>query len=422
MSIRHIKCNNCNREFDMNFNRSFVFCEYCGTRIELEPEQNQYDEPEFQNGTQTNEPELETALDNSETDTYPEQQDSAPETADSAPEPQPDLSDDSPASYNPAIAQSDYASAEENPATDNPAPAPAWQDDSPTAASPVPEGENKVNSDLSAAIRCYNNRDYAAADKYLEKLKQDEPQNFEVWFCCCKVIAAQAPANIMSALENYIAAAANCIYFAAQNVDVRGNLTIEFNRLIKNIIDTIIARRLYIMPYDNSVMSEPVPSFNYRVLGMVDDYYFLIMDGIRDFQSKVNPNYLNKYFLSVWDTGFFCFAHEITQLMARDLSSSKFFRWYKSDLANRVTNDSIYRALCDLVYAYKNIFMTLFNRLPYRDTKITAYNQIVFLNKWLLKLKRTDQFGRTYFLVAQPSDRNALEIEMRNLKIALSKV
>ena len=67
------------------------------------------------------------------------------------------------------------------------------------------------------------------------------------------------------------------------------------------------------------------------------------------------------------------------------------------------------------------MFITLFNRLPYRDTKTTAYKKIAFLNDWLLKLKRTDQYGRTYLLIAQPADRSALNQEVRNYRIMLDQ-
>ena len=349
MTGKHIKCDNCGQEFDIDFERSFAFCEYCGHKIELECQ--------------------------------PAQQDDEPKTEE--------------------IATSQVIE-----------PVPEFQ-----PAEQSPEPENK----LSEAIRCYNMFDYAGANNILETLKKDEPDNFEVWFCCCKVIAAEKPVDIKAAFDNYNEAAANCVAYAPNGTDVKGNLTIEFNRLIKNVSDTIIADRLFIAPYDNSIMSEAVPSFNYQPLAKVDEYYYMIMDGIKAFQDRINPNYSTNYFLDVWDSSFFCFAHDITQMMVYDLDHSKFFQWYKTDLANRVTNDAIYRGLCDVIYAYKNIFITLFNRLPYRDTKITAYNKIVFVNKWLLKLKRTDQYGRTYLLVSQPADRNALELEIRNYKIMLSQ-
>lgn len=352
---RHIKCPNCRQEFDFDFDRDFVFCEFCGNKIELGGEPNQNSEPEAQ-------------------------------------------------MTEPAALAESGTSAEIQPAQVQP---------------PLPVKEQK--SALSDAIACYNRRDYAGANSILVDLKQDEPGNFEVWFCCCKVIAAEKPADIRAAFDNYTEAAVKCIACAPPNIDVRGNLTIEFNGLIKNVNDTIISDRLYIAPYDNNVLSEPVPTVNYQPLGKVDEYYFVIMDGIKAFQEKVNPNYLTNYFLGLWDTSFFCFAHEITQTMDNNLNNSKFFAWYKADLANRVTNDAIYKAVCDLVYAYKNIFLTLFNRLPYRDKKTTAYNRIAYLNKWLLRLKRTDQYGRTYLLIAQPADRTALDIELRNLKIALSR-
>ena len=350
MISKHVKCDKCGNEFNIEFERSFVFCEYCGHRIELD------NKPEPQNDEQK------TELEDT-TEPIPQ------------PEPQPE-----------PVAQ-------------------------------TPEPENK----LPAAIRCYNTCDYAGANKILDTLKREDPENFEVWFCCCKVIAAEQPADIKAAFENYTEAAEKCVSCAPEGTDVKGNLTIDFNRLIKTVNDTIIAKRLFIAPYDHSVMSEAIPSFNYQPLSKVDEYYYIIMDGIKAFQDKINPDYSTNYFLSVWDSSFFCFAHDITQMMVFDLDNCKFFQWYRSDLANRVTNDTIYKALCDVIYAYKNVFITLFNRLPYRDTKTTAYKKIAFLNDWLLKLKRTDQYGRTYLLIAQPADRSALNQEVRNYRIMLDQ-
>ena len=375
MISKHIKCDNCGQEFDIDFERSYVFCEYCGCKIELE------NQPEPQNN------EIKTEF--ADTSTQPEQafepQYQAIPQAETIPESRPDP---------------------------QPVAAPA--------SDPVikaPEPENK----LPEAIRCYNTCDYAGANEILETLKKDDPENFEVWFCCCKVIAAEQPDDIKTAFEKYTEAAEKCVSCAPAGIDVKGNITLDFNRLIKTVNDTIIAKRLFIAPYDRSVMSEAIPSFNYQPLSKVDEYYYIIMDGIKAFQDRINPDYSTNYFLSVWDSSFFCFAHDITQKMVFDLDNCKFFQWYRTDLANRVTNDTIYKALCDVIYAYKNVFINLFNRLPYRDTKTTAYTKIAFLNKWLLKLKRTDQYGRTYLLIAQPADRSALEQEIRNYRIMLDQ-
>lgn len=393
---KHILCNNCGKEFDVDFDRDFVFCEFCGTKIELNAEPAETEETA---SVEAGEAKAETAETAEEQSAVQEEPAEAPKAEEPAQEEKPE--------FIPPVAEMTDRRPDVDPNAVTGAFAPA----------PVPT----QSSDLSLAIRSYNCRDYDTANKCLEKLKVNEPDNFEVWFCWCKVLAAETPQDIKTAFDNYVKSAANCIACAPQGTDVRGNLTLEFNRFIKNMTDAIIAGRLYFVPYDMSVMSEPVPSFNYQPLAKVDEYYFMIMDGIKAFQDQVNPNYATNYFLEVWDTCFFCFAHEITQLMVNDLNNSKFFQWYKADLANRVTNDAIYRALCDLIYAYKNIFITLFNRLPYRDTKTTACNRITFLNKWLLKMKRTDQYGRTYLLVAQPADRAALDQEIRNYRIMLSQ-
>lgn len=358
MISKHIKCDSCGKEFDIDFERSFVFCEYCGHKIELENQPNQQDDV----------PKTEFADVTAEVSGAPE----------SKPEPETPVSE-------------------------------------PVAGEPKPENK------LSAAIRCYNICDYAGANEILETLKKDEPENFEVWFCCCKVIAAEQPLDIRAAFDKYTSAAEKCVACAPEGTNVKGNLTIDFNRLIKTVNDKIISDRLFIAPYDYNVMSEAIPSSNYQPLSKVDEYYYIIMDKIKEFQDKINSEYSTNYFLGVWDSSFFCFAHDITQKMVYDLDNCKFFQWYKADLQNRVTNDTIYKALCDVIYSYKNVFITLFNRLPYRDTKTTAYRKIEFLNKWLLKLKRTDQYGRTYLLIAQPADRNALDQEIRNYRIMLNQ-
>ena len=390
MSIIHIKCDNCGREFDFDMDRDFVFCEYCGNKIIL-----------GQDNAESVQPQPSAAENDGDIDIDPTPTDDLSKAA------EPQAPEAAPAVQPAPVAQ--------------PVPQAAPVQSFVPPARPAAAEKIEPASDLQTAIRCYNTRDYETANKCLDKLKQDDPDNFEVWFCACKVISAERPVDIRATLEKFVYCAETCLGHAPEKNGVRGNLTIDFNHLLKNITDTVVAERRYIAPYDMNVMSEEVPSINYQPLAKVDEHYFIIMDGITAFQQKVNPNYLNNYFLGIWDTAFFCFAHEITQKMQLDLAASKFFQWYKSDLANRMTNDSVYKSLCDLIYAYKNVFITLFNRLPYRDTKNIAYQKIAYLNKWLLKMKRTDQYGRTYLLISQPADRTALDVEIRNYKIMLSR-
>ena len=46
MSIRHIKCDNCGREFDFDMDRDFVFCDYCGNKIILGQDDSESVQPQ----------------------------------------------------------------------------------------------------------------------------------------------------------------------------------------------------------------------------------------------------------------------------------------------------------------------------------------------------------------------------------------
>ncbi len=409
MSAKKITCNKCGHEFEFDIDREYVFCEFCGNKIQLAPVGESA--------------QAAAAEDNSRFEQIaaaPAESVTAPQAAvNAAEEPLPLQNEE----INPYEVQRGAAVPPVNPSAEpqnNFAQQAAAEQHTASAQFSSPE-KPAPSADLSKAIACYNSRDYETANACLKLLKESEPENFEVWFCECKVLAAEKPADIKTALDSYVFAAANCKKFAPENAGVTGNLTVEFNQFLKNITDSIIAGMLYVTPYDRNVLSEYIPSVNYQPLGRVDEFYFMIMDCIKLFQEQVNPNYLTNYFLGLWDNCFFCFAHEINQCMTNDLNSSKLFQWYKSDSVNRVTNDAVYNAMCDLLYGYKNVFITLFNRTPYKDVKTNAYNRIAFINKWLLKMKRTDQYGMTYLLIAQPAERTALDQEIRNYKILLSQ-
>lgn len=544
MSIRRIKCNNCQYEFDFDGDRDFAFCESCGMRIELNspaggwqgspapqnpafdpystedaptqvlinpmdtnplntvpaennagaaaqlppedaptqvlfnpmdtnpyntvPAENNGNEyasqlppedvptqvmfdpmdtnpyntvPEKNNGGEAasqlppEEVQTQVMFDPKDADPYNtvpaslEQQPKQPEAPVPAPAPAP-----APQNYNaPYPAPQQYAPTPQPMAQPAPQYAPVQQapvqrpvqPNAPAFVPPVYPQQVKQKfeptADLSIAIKCYNIRDYETANKCLELLKESEPENFEVWFCACKILAAQKPADITATLTAYIEAASNCVKYASDEAGVRGNVTIEYNRFLKNITDAIIIDALYLQPYDKNVMSEMLPSANYQPLGKVDEYYFMLMDNIKEFQKNVNPNYLTNYFTGIWDSCFYCFAHEITTRMVMDFNSSKLFSWYVNDFRSRSSNPAVLNAMCDLLYGYKNVFINLFNRLPYRDTKTKAVNRIAYINKYLLKMKRIDQFGREYLFIANPGQRQALEMEIRNYKIMLSQ-
>lgn len=391
MSSRTVRCNNCGQEFSFDIDRDFIFCEYCGTKILLDAQGEEPAQPEPAVEAVQLEPAAEAEKEPEEEIEEAQKVEAAevvPEAVSEEPEPQ----------------------------------AEAFVPAAPIApAHPAVPERAEQSAVLKRAIACYNNRDYETANQCLKLLKENEPENFEVWFCECKVLTAEKHKDIKAALDSFVAAAANCQKYAPENAGTRGNLTIEFNHLLKNITDTIMSDVLYIVPYDRNVMSEYIPSVSYQPLGKVDEFYFMIMDGVKAFTEQVNPNYLNNYFLGLWDNCFFCFAHEITNRMVNDFNSSKLIQWYKSDSVNRVTNDAVFNAMCDLLYGYKNVFITLFNRLPYKVCKTNSVNRIAYINKWLLKMKRTDQYGRTYLLVGQPADRTALDQEVRNFKIMLSQ-
>ena len=74
-----------------------------------------------------------------------------------------------------------------------------------------------------------------------------------------------------------------------------------------------------------------------------------------------------------------------------------------------------------MIYGYRNTFFIMFDRVPFRDARTTIVNRIIYLDKWLLKLKYMDSRGVYVLHVPDPRQRLAFEQEMRNYKIMLSR-
>lgn len=265
-------------------------------------------------------------------------------------------------------------------------------------------------ADLQLAVQCLNGGNLKAAGECLELLKTSEPDNADVWFTLCRLLAAEKPLNVQTALTSFISYAEKCL---ALNENYRGNLTVEFNHFLNNMVNAVSADRLYIAPYDSMQLSEQAPSVRYQPFGYVDAYYSMIMSTIDGFRQKINPTYRNDYFLSIWDKAYFTFAHVIVQKLVTDVNASQAFYWYKVNLKNRTPDDMPLRALCEVIYGYKASFINAFNRTPYRDAKTLAVNRIVYLNSWLLKMKYLNQNGTFSLLVANPAQRAELDRESR---------
>ena len=283
---------------------------------------------------------------------------------------------------------------------------------------PVPV---EPKADLSAAIACYNRGDFDTAEKCVSLLFETEPENSGVWFCACKVLATKKPESIEQAAVNYVNYASECLRLSGNNSETRGQLTIEFNHLLKNLIDSMLSQKLYFTPYDNNSMSESFPSVHYQPLQRADEYNQFFENCVYGFRNNVNPNYRDDYFRSLWNDAFFCIGHVLSKQLANDMNSSGMFYWYKSELSARSPGNNAYRALCDLIYGYRNTFFIMFDRVPFRDARTTIVNRIIYLDKWLLKLKYMDSRGVYVLHVPDPRQRLAFEQEMRNYKIMLSR-
>ena len=204
-------------------------------------------------------------------------------------------------------------------------------------------------ADLSLAISCYDRGDYDTADKCLAMLFDTESENSGVWFCACKVLAAKKPENPEQALVKYVNFAAECLRLSGDNPEARGQLTIEFNHMLKNVVDAVVNGRMYFEPYDGNIMSESVPTMRYQPLQKSDAFYQSFYSCVCEFRNSVNPNYRDDYFRSLWNDAFYCIAHVLSKQLADDMNATKMFYWYKSELNARTLGNNAYRALCDFI-------------------------------------------------------------------------
>ena len=396
-----VYCTRCGNPIVCEAGREFVFCTRCGHKIILTPPQ-----PVEQEVTEPQQPEPEV--------TEPQQPE--PEVT----EPQPDSVPEKTVSDEPAPA------VEYQPVPPvQPVPAPVPVPAAPVMPMPRPVYQQTVavepKADLSLAISCYNRGDYDTAYKCLAMLFDTESENSGVWFCACKVLAAKKPENPGQALVKYVNFAAECLRLSGDNPEARGQLTIEFNHMLKNVVDAVVNGRMYFEPYDGNIMSESVPTMRYQPLQKSDAFYQSFYSCVCEFRNSVNPNYRDDYFRSLWNDAFYCIAHVMSKQLADDMNATKMFYWYKSELNARTPGNNAYRALCDFIYGYKNTFVTMFNRIPFKDARTTLVNRIIYLDKWLLKLKYMDMRGIYVLHIQDPRQRAAIEQEMRDYKIILSR-
>ena len=143
-------------------------------------------------------------------------------------------------------------------------------------------------------------------------------------------------------------------------------MTIEFNHMLKNVVDAVVNGRMYFEPYDGNIMSESVPTMRYQPLQKSDAFYQSFYSCVCEFRNSVNLNYRDDYFRSLWNDAFYCIAHVLSKQLADDMNATKMFYWYKSELNARTPGNNAYRALCDFIYGYKNTFVTMFNRVPFK--------------------------------------------------------
>ena len=222
-------------------------------------------------------------------------------------------------------------------------------------------------------------------------------------------------------MVKYVNFAAECLRLSGDNPEARGQLTIEFNHMLKNVVDAVVNGRMYFEPYDGNIMSESVPTMRYQPLQKSDAFYQSFYSCVCEFRNSVNLNYRDDYFRSLWNDAFYCIAHVLSKQLADDMNATKMFYWYKSELNARTLGNNAYRALCDFIYGYKNTFVTMFNRVPFKDARTTLVNRIIYLDRWLLKLKYMDMRGIYVLHIQDPRQRAAIEQEMRDYKIMLSR-
>lgn len=416
-----VYCTRCGNPIACEAGREFVFCTRCGHKIILTPPQ-----PVEQEVTEPQQPEPEVT--EPQPDSVPEktvsdepapaeEQPEAAENVEYQPEP--------PAEYQPEPPAAPENVEYQPVPPVQPVPAPVPVQAAPVMPMPRPVYQQPVavepKADLSLAISCYNRGDYDTADKCLAMLFDTESENSGVWFCACKVLAAKKPENPGQALVKYVNFAAECLRLSGDNPEARGQLTIEFNHMLKNTVDAVVNGRMYFEPYDGNIMSENVPTMRYQPLQKSDAFYQSFYSCVCEFRNSVNPNYRDDYFRSLWNDAFYCIAHVLSKQLADDMNATKMFYWYKSELNARTPGNNAYRALCDFIYGYKNTFVTMFNRVPFKDARTTLVNRIIYLDKWLLKLKYMDMRGIYVLHIQDPHQRAAIEQEMRDYKIMLSR-
>lgn len=416
-----VYCSQCGNPIACEAGREFVFCTRCGHKIILTPPQ-----PVEQEVTEPQQPEPEVT--EPQPDSVPEktvsdepapaeEQPEAAENAEYRPEP--------PAEYQPEPPAAPENVEYQPVPPVQPVPAPVPVPAAPVMPMPRPVYQQPVavepKADLSLAISCYNRGDYDTADKCLAMLFDTESENSGVWFCACKVLAAKKPENPGQALVKYVNFAAECLRLSGDNPEARGQLTIEFNHMLKNVVDAVVNGRMYFEPYDGNIMSESVPTMRYQPLQKSDAFYQSFYSCVCEFRNSVNLNYRDDYFRSLWNDAFYCIAHVLSKQLADDMNATKMFYWYKSELNARTLGNNAYRALCDFIYGYKNTFVTMFNRVPFKDARTTLVNRIIYLDRWLLKLKYMDMRGIYVLHIQDPRQRAAIEQEMRDYKIMLSR-
>ena len=452
-----VYCPQCGNPVSCEQGREFIFCTRCGHKIILAPPQPAapagYTEPQpaapAESAEQLTEaapenPADEAAVQPGDAPEYPAADEPVPENSEYQLEPfaAPENNEYRPEPFAapenngyqpepPAVPENNVyqpvppapvAPGMPNPGPMIPVPAPPVPAPAPQMPRPVYQPvQVEPKADLSLAISCFNRGDYDTADKCLAMLFESESENSGVWFCACKVLAAKKPEDVEQTAVKYVNFAAECLRLSGNNPEARGQLTIEFNHMLKNVVDAMVNDRLYFTPYDSNIMSESVPSVRYQPFWKSDEYYRTFYSCVCEFRNNVNPNYRDDYFRSLWNDAFYCIAHVMSKQLADDMNASKMFYWYKSELNARTPGNNAYRALCDFIYGYKNTFITMFNRVPFKDARTTIVNRIIYLDKWLLKMKYMDMRGIYVLHISDPRQRAAIEQEMRDYKIMLSR-
>lgn len=391
MIFFQIFCHQCGHQFDLETRNEFAFCPECGAKIALT--------------------EAAAAQMSAEAASAPVQE-TAPYEAPVSPEPIAPAQQSAPAAVPPVMPA-------QQPVVPVDAAAPfvaAAAVASPAPQPYAPPSPPVIRAELPLAISYYNRRDYASANQCLALLKTSEPENAGVWFCACKLLAAQHPADILQACEDYVASAAECLRLSPDPTENRGHLTVEFNRFLQNMVITMEMNKCYFASYDSSMMSEPIPSPQFNPLAEVDRYYGIFTRCVDDFRAQVNPSYSSEFFDGLWGKSLYTTTHIISQKLVSDLKNARQFYWYRTNLRSRTVNDIAATDLCKLLYNYKCVCIGLFNRIRFKGVRNNAFNGISFADKWLLKVQILEPNGRYRFAVPQPQQRAALEQEIQYYK------